>query len=481
LFGFGYENYSSNVIHYWFTVFLKFYLGWRNVVLRQIVLILFYILSSGISKAQYIQRGNKLVGSDAKSGDYSGFAVSLSGDGNSAIIGTTDGAYVFVQTNNRWIQQSKLIGVGNSGEAGQGLAVSISADGNTAIVGGPSDSASVGAAWVFTRVSGIWMQKGNKIVGGGSVGTAKQGFSVAISGDGNTAILGGPGDNGNTGAAWAFIWNNGMWQQQGEKIVSIDNVGNAYQAYSVASSFDGNTIILGSYQIESGYPGAAWIFVRSGNSWSQQGSKLVGTGSLGSPSLGHSVSISSDGNTVALGGWADNNYLGATWIFIRSGESWFQQGEKLVGAGGVGSSEQGVSVSLSGNGNTIVIGGIGDDGYNGAFWNFNRINGVWAQVGPKFIATDGIGGPNLGISSGISLDGSTICVGGNYDNSYTGAAWIFQKIPVLGSMNGVFKPFAPNPGENLNFKLTVFNSQSEASPPSFIFQRTPSMMLLTPL
>jgi len=82
--------------------------------------------------------------------------------------------------------------------------VSLTADGNTAIVGAPQDPGAVGAAWVFTRSGGVWSQQGPKLVGSGAVGLAFQGTSVSLSGDGNTAIVGGPNDNSNIGAAWVF-------------------------------------------------------------------------------------------------------------------------------------------------------------------------------------------------------------------------------------------------------------------------------------
>jgi hypothetical protein len=104
-----------------------------------------------------------------------------------------------------WSQQgSKLVGTGAAGNASQGASVSLSGDGNTAIVGGPSDG-SVGAAWVYTRSGGVWSQQGNKRVGAGAAGGASQGASVSLSVDGNTAIVGGPSDGDGAGAAWVFI------------------------------------------------------------------------------------------------------------------------------------------------------------------------------------------------------------------------------------------------------------------------------------
>jgi hypothetical protein len=103
-------------------------------------------------------------------------------------------------------QGSKLVGTGAVGQSAQGFSVALSADGNTAIVGGIEDNSYAGAAWVYTRSSqGLWTQQGSKLVGTGAVGNAQQGFSVALSGDGNTAFVGGPADNSVAGAAWVFV------------------------------------------------------------------------------------------------------------------------------------------------------------------------------------------------------------------------------------------------------------------------------------
>jgi hypothetical protein len=218
-----------------------------------------------------------------------------------------------------WSQQgSKLVGTGALGSAEQGYSVALSADGNTAIVGGQGDSFSAGAAWVFTRSSGVWSQQGSKLVGTGAVGSAYQGHSVALSADGNTAIVGGYFDSSGAGATWIFTRSSGVWSQQGSKLVGTGVLGTAEQGYSVALSTDGNTAIVGGYS-DSSYAGAAWVFTRSSGVWSQQGSKLVGTGALGSAEQGYSVALSADGNTAIVGGPSDSSSVGATWVFTRSG------------------------------------------------------------------------------------------------------------------------------------------------------------------
>jgi FG-GAP repeat len=204
-------------------------------------------------------------------------------------------------------QGPKLVGTGAVGAAGQGTSVALSSDGNTAIVGGPTDNPNsngnigVGATWVYTRGNGVWTQQGSKLVGNDAVGQANQGQSVALSGDGSTAIVGGTQDNSNPGgalgAAWVFTRSGGVWTQQGSKLVGTGAQANdVEQGFSVALSVDGNTAIVGGPG-DRGQNGAVWVFTRSNGVWTQQGSKLIGTGAVGPQpaAQGSSVALSADG------------------------------------------------------------------------------------------------------------------------------------------------------------------------------------------
>jgi hypothetical protein len=273
----------------------------------------------------------------------------------------------------QFIQQGgKLVGTGAVGDAVQGASVALSADGNTAIVGGSYDSSYAGATWVFTRSSGVWSQQGSKLVGTGAVGGSSfQGASVALSADGNTAIVGGHHDSPE-GAAWVFARSSGVWSQQGSKLVGTGAVGGAMQGWSIALSADGNTAIVGGYFDSSG-AGAAWVFTRTSGVWTQQGGKLVGTGAVGGASYqGNSVALSAEGNTAIVGGTYDSSGIGAAWVFTRSSGVWSQQGSKLVGTGALGSAMQGSSVALSADGNTAIVGGFYDNTGAGAAWVFTR-------------------------------------------------------------------------------------------------------------
>jgi hypothetical protein len=194
----------------------------------------------------------------------------------------------------------KLVGTGAVGPTEQGWSVALSADGKTAIVGGIADNGLAGAAWVYTRSDGGWTQQGSKLVGTAAVGQGGQGVSVALSADGSTAIVGGPYDNKNTGGAWVYTRSGTVWTQQGGKLVGTGAIGNAGQGVSVALSADGNTAIVGGPH-DNSFAGAAWVYTRGDGTWTQQGGKLVGTGAVGIADQGWSVALSADGNTAIVG------------------------------------------------------------------------------------------------------------------------------------------------------------------------------------
>jgi hypothetical protein len=374
-----------------------------------------------------------------------GQSVALSADGNTAIVGSFDinsgaAAWVFTRSGGMWSQQgSKLVGTGAVSwlypcqPVGSG-SVALSADGNTAMVGGPEDNNCAGAAWVFTRSGGVWNQQGSKLVGTGAVGEvvgvegSMQGYSVAMSADGNTAMVGGPYDNNTAGAAWVFTRSGGVWSQQGSKLVGTGAVGPfAMQGDSVALSADGNTAIVGGYNENQG-EGAAWVFTRSGGVWSQQGSKLVGTGAGGYQ--GHSVALSADGNTAIVGGPFDNSHagFGAAWLFTRSDGAWSQQGGRFFGTGAVGSSTvQGWSVALSGDGNTAIVGGPLDDGGVGAAWVFTAL--PTDNLPPATTATP-VPGPN-----GNGWNNTNVTVNLNATDQPGGSGVKQIQIAVSGAQN----------------------------------------------
>jgi hypothetical protein len=132
-------------------------------------------------------------------------------------------------------------------------------------------------------------------------------------------------------------------------------------------SADGNTALIGGF-VDNWNGGAVWVFTRSGSTWTAQGSKLTGVGELGPGNFGGSVALSDDGNTALIGGSGDNTSVGAAWVFTRSGSTWTQRGSKLTGAGETANGWFGSSVALSADGTTALIGGYADNGTVGAVW-----------------------------------------------------------------------------------------------------------------
>lgn len=381
------------------------------------------------------QQGAKLIGTGNIGNSNQGGRIAISADGNTAILGgekdnsDQGAAWVFTRSGDTWSQQgTKLVGTGNIGSAWQGCDVAISADGNTVIIGGSMDNSEQGAAWVFRRTGSTWAQQGGKLVGSGNVGAARQGHSVALSADGNTALLGGWADNSHNGAAWVFVRSGTTWVQQGSKLVGSGNTGAAKQGIAVALAADGNTALIGGDNDNSDgivAHGATWVFARSGTNWSQQGGKLVGTGYANRAGQGRSVTLSADGNTAVIGGPEDDSYQGAAWVFVRNGTTWSQQGTKLIGTGVTGNARQGTGVSVSADGNTALVGGSQDNTNQGATWIFRRNGTNWAQQGTKLVGTGNTGAASQGWDVSLSADGRTAIVGGWNDNSSYGAAWVF--------------------------------------------------------
>jgi len=411
--------------------------------------LLAYSLPAPVAQAQFSQQGPKLVGTGAikaGAGVSQGWSASISDDGNTAIIGGSGdenlagAAWVFTRSGGKWSQQAKLVGTGAKGaRAQQGSSVSLSGDGNTAIIGGLGDNNLAGAAWVFMRSGGIWSQQ-TKLVGTGAKGArAQQGSSVSLSDDGNTAIVGGFADdggvNGGVGAAWVYKLSDGVWKQQA-KLVGTGAIGNSGQGWSVSLSDDGNTAIVGGFADDGGVNGgvgAAWVYKLSDGVWKQQ-AKLIGAGAIGNSGQGRSVSLSGDGKSAILGGFADNNSAGAAWVFKLSDGVWKQQA-KLVGTDAIGKARQGISVSLSDDGDTAIVGGFADNREAGATWVFTRRGEVWKK-GPKLVGTGAIGGfAGQGTSVSLSGDGKTAIVGGPFDNGNLGAAWVYAK-PVFAGRPG---------------------------------------------
>ncbi|WKV12637.1 choice-of-anchor D domain-containing protein [Marivirga harenae] len=322
--------------------------------------------------SSWVQKGANIDGEAA--GDGSGGSVSLSSDGNTIAIGananSASGQYaghvrVYSWNGSSWVQK----GADMDGEAtydNSGLAISLSSDGNILAVGATgNDGNGIGAGHVRVYVwnGSSWVQKGTDI--DGEAAGDMSGKSVFLSSDGNVVAIGayrndGAGDN--AGHVRVFSWDGSSWSQRGSDIdgeAAGDESGT-----SVSLSNDGNTLAIGAPKNEVGNntTGHVRVYNWNGSSWNQRGVDI--DGEANNDNAGGSVSLSSDGNTVAIGAWSNSGNgtaSGHVRVYSWNGSSWYQRGLDIDGEAALDNS--GKSISLSSDGNSIAIGAhLNDDG-----------------------------------------------------------------------------------------------------------------------
>lgn len=398
----------------------------------------------------------KLTASDGAAEDSFGNSVSLSADGNTALIGAAvddtalgyqgGSAYVFVRAGETWVEQQKLLP--SSGTAFFGTSVSLSDDGNTALIGAtyyaPPGGGNTGGAFVFMRVGAMWVEQ-QILVGGDSRAEDSFGAAVALSGDGNTALVGAIGDdreNGlSFGSAYIFVRVGSGWVEQ-YKFRASDGAPLDFFGGSVALSGDGNKALVGAagHDTAAGEDaGAAYVFFRTGTTWSEQ-QKLTAPDGAARDAFGGTVSLSNDGNTLIVGAYNHNS--GAAYVFICIGTTWSQQ-QKLVASDGSMSDAFGSATSLSGDGNMALVSSSLDDtpaGENaGSSYVFVRNGSTWSEQthlygqtsAPGGVVVNGAAHDFFGEAVDISADGSTAIVGSMGDDTSrgedTGSAYIFVR------------------------------------------------------
>jgi len=412
---------------------------------------------------------------------HTGRGVALSADGTTLAVGAPHEAsssvgvngnqrdnsvfdagavYVYSRTGAGWAQQAYIKASNPQMSAGFGHYVVLSADGNTLAVSAFWESSNAkgingnqrdesipqaGAVYVFTRRGSTWSQQAYvKASNTGEAGTADTfgegdqfGFSLALSGDGNTLAVGAltedggtPGINGNqadnsaasAGAVYVFTRGGATWSQQAYLKPSNIDAGDLF-GYAVSLNVDGTTLAVGAFDEDGSTrqvngpadnrtngAGAAYVFTRAGGTWSQQAYIKPANGES-QDSFGVDVALSDDGGTLLVGSldedcratgvnapgcdsdWRDDLSMGAGYVFVRTGTSWSQQA--FLKASNTGTNDWfGSRLALSGDGNTAAIGASLEDsaakGINGrqddesaseagAVYLFTRSGPVWRQ------------------------------------------------------------------------------------------------------
>ena len=330
-------------------------------------------------------------------------------------------------------QEAQLTGA--DGAASDFFGNSVAIAGDTAVVGADSDdvgaNADQGSAYVFVRSGTSWSQQA-QLTGADGAANDLFGYSVAISGD--TVVVGAAyddvGANADQGSAYVFVRSGATWSQQAQ-LTAADGATSDRFGNSVAIS--GDTVAVGASYDDVGAnadQGSAYVFVRSGAIWSQQ-QQLTAADGLVFDYFGNRVAIS--GDTVAVGApyddvgaYADQ---GSAYVFVRSGAVWGLQAH-VAAADGLADDRFGFSVAISGD--TVAVGASYDDvGANadqGSAYVFVRSGAIWSQQ-QQLTAADGLVFDYFG--NRVAISGDTVAVGASYDdvgaNADQGSAYVFVR------------------------------------------------------
>jgi hypothetical protein len=387
------------------------------------------------------QKLRPVITGDGAGGDHFGTSVGLSG--NMAVVGAphddapaganAGGAYVFVRNGSSWSLQQKLV-PGETG-AGDEFGHSVAIAGETVVVGARLDDTAAGmdagSAWVFTRNGTVWTQQARLVAGNGA---AEDWFGYSVAVEGDTAIVGATRQDGveqDVGAAYIFVRSGTAWSQQARLTASdgsyVDNFGT-----SVALS--GGTALVGaegddyyvSFIGSTVYNvGSAYVFTRSGTTWSQQ-AKLLPDETYLSENSNFARSVALSGNTALVGHRGESgggpSGAGVAYVFTRSGTVWTKQA-KLSAADRGTEDYFGTSVALSAD--TALIGSVRDDtvaGTNaGSAYVFTRSGTAWSQQA-KLEAVEAMAGDLSGTA--VALSGDTAIIGApNAGGAFAGDDW----------------------------------------------------------
>ncbi|MEE2662830.1 MAG: FG-GAP repeat protein [Myxococcota bacterium] len=389
-----------------------------------------------------------LMVSDGAADDLFGLAVAIDGDttlvggvgadGNSVDCGA---AYVFRYDGTAWIEGPKLIA--SDGAVGDYFGISVAVDGDTALVGaGRHDGIGTdsGAAYVFRYDGTAWVEEA-KLTSSDSAGDDYFGYWVAI--DGDTALVGAVGSNGNvidSGAAYVFRYDGLGWAQEA-KLTAFDGTDGDFFGRSVALNGDTAVIGAGRDDDKGTNSGAAYVFRNNGTTWVPT-TKLTASDGADFDAFGMSVAIEAD--TVVIGAFGDDDMgggSGSAYVFRYDGTTWVEE-KKLLAFDGTEFDNFGMSVAIAGD--TVAVGAIGDDDNaldSGSAYVFHYSGTHWV-AGEKLAASDAATDDALGVSVAITNAtlGDMAVVGAWQDDSNginAGAALVFMApaVPALPSIS----------------------------------------------
>ena len=431
---------------------------------------------STIEKYQMLQitQGGKLTAASTDDpvvrGD--GFGISVAADGDTAVVGAyqdddaTNGdnsgsAHVFTRSSSAapWSWSAKL--TASDAAANDEFGIAVAVDGDTIVVGAHQNDSNKGAAYVFTKVSGIWGQKAKLTA---SDAAADDGFGISVAVHDDTVVVGAHLENANdddvdttddvadSGAAYVFIKpGSGGWADAIEtaKLTASDAAEN--DEFGISVAVHGETVVVGAHQNDAddqdNNEGAAYVFTKPGSGgWANATETAKLTASDGAADDEFGISVGVDGDTVVVGahkydvgvGNDKKADAGAAYVFTKPVNGWATSTStaNLIASDAAANDEFGISVAIDDD--TIVVGAYLDDDNgdkSGSAYVFTRDSSGWSQktklTGPSRGRDDWLG-------YSVAVDGNTVLAGAyqsNISGPDSGAVYLWT-VPQWAGING---------------------------------------------
>jgi hypothetical protein len=371
--------------------------------------------------------GNVVVISDDKS------TVVVGAYNENSSAGT---AYIYKWNGSSWVE-TILRPASRSNQSQFGKAIDVSSDGNKIIIGAPGQFGANQynrRVYVFTWNGSSWVEE--LFLTTGETPFTSLGSSVALSGNGEVRVVGDPGYdysvagfNYRMGKCRIYRWNGTGWARTD---IVIPGVHGTYPGYnwslgraSVVSE-DGDTVVSSATGHEAGF---IYVMKWNGSGWPV--TRIDPSDGLANDQFGHALAVNADGTRIAVGAYAADPVganSGAVYIYDWNGTTWDET--KLMPNDHAAGDQFGRSISISADGNTLAIGSLsnGGNGTNsGAVYLFVYTGGNWVQT--RIVSTDIFEQDQFGGSVSIASDASLLIAGAQADDDAglsSGSAYIFE-------------------------------------------------------
>lgn len=364
------------------------------------------------------------------SGDYA--IIGTPGQDTSPSFQNEGVAYIFKKSGNTWTQQQELEADDPHSDKRFGTCVAI--DGDYAIVGNQYNTISgllqAGSAYIFKRTGSTWTQQ-QKIISDDSGAYYRFGVSVDISGD--TVVIGEARTAGtNIGRAYVWTRSGDTWTQQ-QKLEHPSPA--QYDNFGESVSISGNSVAVGVPGRDEGLPGnsstgSVVVYTRSGSTWTYQQQLVANDPSL-QALLGQGESgLDIDGDNLIVGAKNSDidglNSAGSAYIFTRTGSTWTQQ-QKLVATTPTANDKFGTTVRIDGN-YAFVYNQMGSLSGIGNVIVYRKTNNVWTLIQTLTSSDNAVDKSDYNFGYGLGVDNGNIIIGEYGNNDNEGVAYIYTEV-----------------------------------------------------